>query len=238
MKMRKGMTGAIVLGVLGDKDREKASALATHLTQVLDPATVKVTAPARMAELRVDGIDISITKEELRNALALAAGCGGAEVQVGEIGTSRGGLDSAWVRCPLAGARKLAQAGRIVLGWSTARVEAIAKRPLQCFKCLELGHVRATCVSTVDRSHICYRCGEAGHRARGCPASAPKCRLCELLGAPAAHRMGGEACCSPRRNKKRILPTTVEKSTADTPCAEGRTTKAVDGWEEAMDLVQ
>jgi hypothetical protein len=169
MKMRKAMTGVIVLEVLGDKRREKASVLATRLAQVLDPATVKVAAPARMAELCVDGIDISITKEELRNALALAAGCGGAEVQVWEIGTSRGSPRSAWVRCPLAGARKLAQAGKIVLGWSTARVEAVAKRPLQCFKCLELGHVRATCVSTVDRSHLCYRCGEAGHRGSKCP---------------------------------------------------------------------
>jgi hypothetical protein len=186
----------------------------------------------------VVGIDISIAKEELRNALALAAGCGGAEVQVGEIGTSRGGLGSAWMRCPLVGARKLAQAGKIALGRSTARIEAITKRLLQCFKCLELGYVRATCVSTLDRSHLCYRCGEAGHRARGCPASVPKCPLCELLGAPAAHRMGGEACCPPRKDKKRILPTTVEKSTADTPCSEGRTTKAVDGREDAMDLVQ
>jgi hypothetical protein len=110
------MTGAIILEVLGDKDREKASALATRLAQVLDPATMKVTAPARMAELRVAGIDVSIAKEEMWNALALAAGCGGAEVQVGEIGTSRGGLGSAWVRSPLVGARMLAQAGKIAQG--------------------------------------------------------------------------------------------------------------------------
>jgi hypothetical protein len=94
--MRKAMTDAIVLVVLDDKDREKASALAARLAQVLDPATVKVTAPARMAELRVDGIDISITKEELRNALALAAGCGGAAVRrrswlgLGALPISRG----------------------------------------------------------------------------------------------------------------------------------------------------
>jgi hypothetical protein len=61
----------------------------------LDPATVKVAAPARMEKLRVVGIDVSKAKEELRNALALAAGCGGAEVQVGKIETSRGGLGSA-----------------------------------------------------------------------------------------------------------------------------------------------
>jgi hypothetical protein len=185
----------------------------------------------------VAGINVSIAKEELRNTLALAAGCDGAKVQVEEIGIqrrSRLGLGA----LPVSLARKLAQAGKIALGWSTARVEAIAKRPLQCFKCLELGHVRATCVSTVDRSHLCYRCGEVGYRARDCPASAPKCPLCEPLEALAAHRMGREACCPPRRNKKRILSATVEKSTADTPCAEGRTTKAVDCREEAMDLAQ
>jgi hypothetical protein len=80
IKMRKAMTGAIVLEVPGDKDRKKASALATRLAQILDPVTVKVVAPARMAELRMAGIDVSIAKEELRNALALAAGCGGVEV--------------------------------------------------------------------------------------------------------------------------------------------------------------
>jgi hypothetical protein len=176
------MAGTIVLEVPGDKDRKRASALAIRLEQILNPATMKVATPTRMAELRVAGLDVSIAKEELRNALALAAGCGGAEVQVGEIGTSRGGLGSTWVRCPLVGVRKLAQAGKIALGWSTARVEAIAKRPLQCFKCLELGHVRATCVSTVDRSHLCYRCGEAGHRDTSCPASAPKCPFASRLG--------------------------------------------------------
>jgi hypothetical protein len=61
----------------------------------------------------------------------------------------------------------------------------------ECFKCLVLGDVCATCVSTVDRGH------ESGHGARGCPASTPKCPLCESLGAPADHRMGGAACTPP-----------------------------------------
>jgi hypothetical protein len=73
-------------------------------------------------------------------------------MQVGEIGTSRSGLGAAYVKCPVAGARKLAQAGKVALGWSTARVTAISKRPFQCYKCLELGHVRATCVSTARAS--------------------------------------------------------------------------------------
>jgi hypothetical protein len=114
--MRMAMTGAVIIKVPGDKTREEATQLANHLTRVLDPATVKVAAPTKRAERQVIGIDISMGKEELRQALASAAGCGIAEVQVGEIGKSRGGLGSAYVKCPVAGARKMAQAGRVALG--------------------------------------------------------------------------------------------------------------------------
>ena len=44
-------------------------------------------------------------KEELRQALALAAGCNSEDVQIGEIGVSKGGLGPAWVKCPAAGGR-------------------------------------------------------------------------------------------------------------------------------------
>jgi hypothetical protein len=52
VKMRKTMAGAIILEVPGDKDREMASALTARPPQVLDPATVRVLASARTAELR------------------------------------------------------------------------------------------------------------------------------------------------------------------------------------------
>jgi hypothetical protein len=125
--MRKTMMGAIIIRVPGDKDRGKASLLATRLAEVLDPTAVRVAAPTRTADLRVVGIDISVDKEELRQALASAAGCGSAEMQVGEIGAFRGGLGSAWIRCPVAGARKLAREGKGALGWSKTRVIAIPK---------------------------------------------------------------------------------------------------------------
>jgi hypothetical protein len=163
--MKKAMTGAVLIRVPGDKDRGKASLLATRLAEVLDPTAVKITAPTRTTELRVVGIDISVKKEELRQALASAVECSSAEVQVGEIGVSRGGMGPAWIKCPVAGTRKLAQEGKVKLGWSIANVIAIPKRPLQCYRCLELGHVQATCVSSVDRRHLCYRCGGCGHRA-------------------------------------------------------------------------
>jgi hypothetical protein len=183
----------------------------------------------------VAGIDISVAKEELRQALASAAGCGSAEVQVEEMRTTRYGLGTAWVRCPVAGARKLARDGKVALGWSTARVTVIPKRPLQCFKCLELGHVRVACTSKVDRGHLCYRCGGSRHRARGCPASALKCPLCESLGAPANHRICGAACAPSRTKRKPPIrePTaevTQEGSTVEHP--------AVDGREEATEVIE
>ena len=127
------------------------------------------------------------------------------------------------------------QAAKVILGWSTARVIAIPRRPLQCFKSLELGHVRATCVSAVNRRHLCYRCGESGYRARGCPASAPKCPLCESLGAPANHRMGGVACAPPPKTKRK-RPVREPAAAAKT---QGSTAEAaVDGREEATELAQ
>jgi hypothetical protein len=122
------VTGVIVIRVPGDKDKCKASRLATRLAEVLDPTAVKVAAPTRTAELRVVGIEISVDKEELWEALASATGCGSSQIQVGKISVSRGGLGFAWVKCPVAGARKLAQDGKIKLCWSIARVIAIPKR--------------------------------------------------------------------------------------------------------------
>jgi hypothetical protein len=238
------VTGAIIK-LPGDEGREKALQLATHLTKVLDPTAVKVAAPTRTAQLKIAGIDISIEKEELRQALALAAECGVAEIQVGEIGASRSCLGAAYVKCPVAGVRKLAQAGKVALGWSTAKVIAIPKRPLQCYKCLELGHVQATCVSTAERGHLCYKCGGSGHRARESPASAPRCPLCESLGAPANHRMEGTACTPPKTRKKTPFrepvatektqgcPATVVAAKEATPAA-----AAVDGRRGAMELAQ
>jgi hypothetical protein len=157
VEMRKAATGAIIIRVPGDKDRDKASKLATKPAGILDPSMVKIAAPLRTAELKIERIDVSVNKEELRHALALAAGCKKEELQVGEIGIARGGLGTAWIRCLVASARKLAQERKVAVGWSWATVTAIPRRPVQCYRCLELGHVSATCTTTVDRGNLCYR---------------------------------------------------------------------------------
>ena len=202
------MIEGVVLELSDDQKREKAAALTAHLTRILDPGKVRVIVPFRAAEARVVGIDISVTKEELREILAKEGGCKTEDVQLGEVRSARNELGSAWMRA----VSKLAQAGRIPIGWSTAKIEAIAWRSLQCYRCLEIGHAKRTSTSKEDRGHLCYRCGGSGHQAVGCTAANPKCQLCEARGAPSAHRMGGHACASPPPKKETRRGTTRESA--------------------------
>jgi hypothetical protein len=224
--MKRGVTGSVIIRLPGDKNREKATMLASRLANVLDPMAVRVMAPVKRAEVKVEGIDISMGKEELRQAVSNETGCKTEEVLVGDIIVMKGGLGTAWVKCPVAGARRLAAIGKLAVGWSYAKVTAVPKRPLQCYRCLETGHVRATCPSAVDRSGLCHRCGKEGHMARACTAARPNCPLCEALGAPAGHRMGGIACVPPKTSKKTRRNRREER--------EALVTRENTGLEEAM----
>lgn len=56
------------------------------------------------------------------------------------------GKEEVRVTCPIATAhnrRRLAGMGKLKIGWTKVRIEALEKRPFQCFKCLRKGHVWA-----------------------------------------------------------------------------------------------
>lgn len=101
---------------------------------------------------------------------------------------------------PVVAAKKLAEAGKIKVGWVAAKVEALQPRQLRCHRCLESGHTMQRCTSATDRSDRCYRCGQKEHKAGTCTAT-PKCSLCSDLGKPAEHRLGG-ASCAPTPKKR------------------------------------
>lgn len=118
----------------------------------------------------------------------------------------------------------------MVLGGTRAKVIALPKRPLQCFRCLELGHVGAACVSPLERAHLCFRCGECGHKARDCMAAAPRCPICESRGVPAKHRMGSEACRPPKatgRNLRRLVAGRAALARKGTKASVGAVTEAM-----------
>jgi len=129
--------------------------------------------------------------------VALAIGkIGGAswlDIKVGEVRRTQRGMGMVWVCCPLEAAIKVAECGRLAVGWSSARVELLKRRPLQCFKCLAVGHVRNRCPSQADRSSACHNCGLDGHVARSC-RDPLRCPVCVERSLDAAHRAGSEGC--------------------------------------------
>nr|XP_034195327.1 uncharacterized protein LOC117611491 [Osmia lignaria] len=205
IRPRRAVTGGLVLEIPGEGRTDKATALEGCLQGVFRGTEVRVSRPVKMGEVRVSGLDDSVSPADVTAALAAVGGCTPAEVKVGEIRISPARLGTVWARCPLTALGKIVASGRILVGWSSARVEALPARPLQCFRCLEKGHVRQRCTCEVDRSDRCYVCGESGHKASSCSAT-PRCPLCTDLGRPAGHRLGAKSCALNPRGRRRRAP--------------------------------
>ncbi|XP_018358553.1 PREDICTED: RNA-directed DNA polymerase from mobile element jockey-like [Trachymyrmex cornetzi] len=126
---------------------------------------------------------------------------------MGNVMTANNGMGTLWVRCPLAAANKITRSRRIKIGWTMVRVELLPERPIQCFRCLEPGHVRNQCRSENDRARSCYRCGQNGHMARECMFPV-HCIICAERNVRADHRMGGPVCKPPIKRRGKIVGNT------------------------------
>ncbi|KAK9309671.1 hypothetical protein QLX08_000863 [Tetragonisca angustula] len=153
-----------------------------------------------------------ITLAEVASVVASVGGCNADEVTTEEIRhISSMSMGSVWVQCPSAAIKRIIHAGKILVNWASVRVEAIATRSMQCFRCIEKGHVVQQCISEVDRNGRCYACGVHGHRARDCTAPA-KWPVCLDLGRSADHRVGSKSCCPHEEEEER--PAQWDKSGA------------------------
>ncbi|EFN81124.1 hypothetical protein EAI_05960, partial [Harpegnathos saltator] len=167
IRTRQGDTGALILEIAGEDRNAQADGLAKKLSEILTDKA-NVTRPQKMGEIRIRGLEVSTSEEEAAQRVAQVGGCRVAEVQTGVIRTTPSGYRSLWMRCPLAAAKKVAEKGTMSLGWTQVKAELLETRPLQCYRCLERGHVQQNCSNNVDRRNICYRCGETDHLARNC----------------------------------------------------------------------
>ena len=198
-RIRRAQAGGLLIEIPGgDEAGSKADALVDRLRTVLAETdygkAVSVIRPIRRAEVRLVDIDQSITAEEIIAAIANNGNVQATSIRLGPIRPGRRGLNAVWVQCPLTCANKLLGAGRLRLGWSSAGVVPLAKRRLQCFRCLAIGHTRENCNSQVDRTTCCFQCGgNDGHRAADCRMP-PKCPVCAVRGMASDHRAGSEAC--------------------------------------------
>jgi len=192
-RIRRAATGAMLIEIPGEGTKEKADELAARLKTALADMDVRVTRPMRVAELKISGLDDSINKTDVAIALGEAGETSWLQIKVGDIRRTPRGLGIMWARCPLEAAIKVAEVGRLTVGWSSARVELLKRRPLQCYRCLAVGHVRTRCPGLINRSGACHNCGREGHKARECRLVA-RCPVCEERGLDTGHRAGAEGC--------------------------------------------
>ena len=137
-----------------------------------------------------------------------------------------------WVSCPVASAKILADAGRVLIGFVSARVTVLAATPMRCFKCLSAGHTRTKCQSCFDCSGLCFRCGRPGHKAAECSA-APHCPVCAAGNKPANHQMGQRDCRPPRASRQ---TSAASQATLAAPDAVRPSTSTP--MEEAVETIQ
>ncbi|XP_025157708.1 uncharacterized protein LOC112589298 [Harpegnathos saltator] len=167
IKTRVGATGALVIEIPGEQRSKQADQLADKLKEVLTDRA-KINRPQKMGELRLKGLEIATTESEAAEAVAKAGGCQIGEVKTGSMRTAWNNYRTLWIQCPLAAAKRVAETGSIKIGWTQTKAELLQARALQCYRCLEKGHVQTNCKNNIDRRANCYRCGEPGHLAREC----------------------------------------------------------------------
>ncbi|XP_061729134.1 uncharacterized protein LOC133534055 [Cydia pomonella] len=196
LKVRKTATGSRIIEVPGAQSSQAADNLVERLRSLVGDVA-DVYRPIKKAEIKISGFDESVTPEILKREVAARGRCPEDQVTVGAIRMAANGTGSVILRCPLTAAKVVVTAGRIVIGWSAARVEALEQLPLRCYRCMGTGHTRPLCPSPVDRTNWCYRCSKPGHKSQDCTALAPWCVVCHHAGLKAGHVMGGNACNPP-----------------------------------------
>lgn len=194
---KRSATGRILLEIRGEKNKEIAEKLTEALRTALNKyQSVRVHRPRQMAELTLVGLDVSVTKDEIKHSVARETGCAPDDISVGIIKTSSRGIGFVWVKCPLAETNLLVDKKRIKIGWASVRVDPLPVRKMQYFRCLRIGHTKARCDDETDRSGLCYNCGQRGHKATLCKGRT-KCVLCEEAKKQHNHRLGRPKCQAP-----------------------------------------
>lgn len=191
-RIRRTINGGRIIEIPGLDAANKADKLADKLRLVLGQEAV-VARPSVKGEVRIVGLDDTVSTAEVASTISEIGGCAVTDVKVRTIRLLSNRLGAVWAQCPLAAANKVSSLKKMRVGWTIARVELLAARPLQCYKCWRFGHTRFNCGSQANFFGLCFRCGTGGHAARDCTAS-PRCVVCENKGLDSAHRFGTATC--------------------------------------------
>jgi len=194
IRPKRAATGDLLLEIPGAEAPRKADDLAALLREHIEEGEgVRITRPVRRVDLRISELEDTISPADIARAVSeFGAGFCADDIRVGRIRRGRDGLGTAWVQAPAVVGVPAAEAKKIRIGWTDARVTLLKGRPIRCFRCLAPGHVQRRCPR--DRSRCCYNCGGEGHFAVTCCAR-PHCVECAEKGREASHRMGTPGVC-------------------------------------------
>jgi hypothetical protein len=150
-----------------------------------------------LEDVEVQDLDCVTTEAEVENSIRSVLGLPADDqtVKIRNIRHSFMGTQRAIVRLKAANARKIAEKGRIKVGWVNARVK-LKVRATKCFKCLGYGHTRHLCKGP-DRSEACCLCSLEGHKASNCN-NPPMCIACRDIKEPTDHFPGSGKCVAYR----------------------------------------
>ncbi|KMQ93365.1 hypothetical protein RF55_6537 [Lasius niger] len=99
---RRAMTGGLLLQIHGKDNQSKAEQLTDQLQNLFaNNKSIKVYKPQQMAELRIMGIDDTITCEDIVNTVAEIGGCRMSEMRTGPIRIAGRGMGTLGWRCCL-----------------------------------------------------------------------------------------------------------------------------------------
>nr|XP_012224479.1 PREDICTED: uncharacterized protein LOC105673432 [Linepithema humile] len=206
-------TGGMVIEIPGEESKEKANILAERLRKVFEEREeIKIGRPTQKMDLRISELDESATSEGISQIAATVGGCHKDDIRCGPIRRYKRGMGSIWLQMPAIAAIKLAKEAKIRVGWTTAKVEVLQKRPLQCYRCLARGHTRNRCPpENIDRSSHCYNCGEIDHKAEACTRKV-SCLICKSKGLKDGHKVGSPECppCPPSKWRPNESKLTVQ----------------------------
>ncbi|KYN22494.1 hypothetical protein ALC57_05105 [Trachymyrmex cornetzi] len=212
MRPRKARTGALLLEIPGTEGAKKADKLAEKLKEALgNEQNVLISHPEKTADIRFKDIEDSTTKDDIIAAISKKGGCPKEAIKLGDIIPANNGLGTAWLKCPVAAAKKVTNDRKIRIGWTVVRTELLPERPVQCYRYLETGHVRNQCRNEKDRTMASYRCEQNGHTAKVCKEQV-HCIICAERDLKANHRLGSQACGSCTVGRKSRIKSTPLKS--------------------------
>lgn len=191
---KRSATGGILLEIKEERNSRKTYRIFENRASKY--RNVRVHRPRQMADITLVRLDVSVTREEVRRAVAREGRCSLDDITVGIIKNSPRGIRFVWVRCPLVEANILEDKKRIKIEWASVKVNMLPPRRMQCFRCLRTRHTKARCDSDTNRSGLCYNCGQGGHKITTC-GDKTKCILCEEIGRPNNRRVGGPPYTAP-----------------------------------------